>query len=268
MSSVKLPRTLFLFALSTLITQSGISVLAANQAVANADDEETEQQPVKAKDTAVKTYDHGKSKQTQTSGSDTAYLQKIDSNPALRKLYTEAYVQMSKNQFGPAVKGFSQALKLAPDNLMIRRYLAYSLVKAGSPQQALTCLLPVASSLTAFDQCIMGDAYFAMSSFDEALGSYKDALKTDPNSEQARIGSIKSLSASGRREDAMNMALESLRLAKTDTSRSYYQKLYGLVARVSEAPSVPFAAPTPQESEPRRSYGDPEAGRRELESQN
>lgn len=101
-----------------------------------------------------------------------------------------AYEEMLKGNFKESVEAELEALKANKNSIPARRYLGYSLLKLGLPEQAIKQLQIVRNQgkNSAVDMCIFGEACLRSKQWQSAEIWYKLALKADPHMESARVG--------------------------------------------------------------------------------
>ena len=148
-----------------------------------------------------------------------------------------AYQEMVEHNFRKAVSYLRTALKADPHGITAQRYMAYCLAEAGLPQHALASLTQLIRQIkpTYFEWCTFGEVYLQSLSYEHAEKCYQEALKLNPNSDYARSGLIRVYIGNDRWDEAMKLALEGLKSAKTMDLYNYYKSLY---ARAMERRSV------------------------------
>jgi tetratricopeptide (TPR) repeat protein len=157
----------------------------------------------------------------------------LKKNPALLATLQNSYTCLSKGQFDKALKMLVAAVKKDKDSITARRYLAYALLKTGSPQQAIEQLLFVAKMIqpSAFDWYTFGESYLSSGDYHMAQESFQDALKINAQYDAARGGLVQSLAGLQNYDEALKTCLEGLRGTQSTAAKTYYQKLYTIVAQ-------------------------------------
>jgi tetratricopeptide (TPR) repeat protein len=155
-------------------------------------------------------------------------------------LVKKGYEQIQQGLYMEAVKTLCQAVQVERNNIVARRYLAYALTEAGSHQSAIEQLELIGKmgELSAFDQYLYGNAYYAMDKFAQAKDAYEKAIALSPNFDAARGGLIKSLVKLSQFEQAKTICMFGLQQAKTDQTRQYYQTILATVQEVNASPSA------------------------------
>lgn len=239
-----------IIALSTLCVLGCTQSVWADDPPPTADDSTTTTDSTKATGTAKpagapvnpanQTYKFEKSataKAAETAqAAQAAQSKEVDSlkkNPALLATLQNSYTCMSKGQFDKALKMLVGAVKKDKDSITARRYLAYALLKTGSPQQAIEQLLFVAKMIqpNAFDWYTFGESYLTSGDFHMAQESFQDALKINAQYDAARGGLVQSLAGLQNYDEALKTCLEGLRGTQSAAAKTYYQKLYTIVAQ-------------------------------------
>jgi tetratricopeptide (TPR) repeat protein len=156
------------------------------------------------------------------------------------------YDNVQKGSYEKAVKDFCDAVRTDRDSVTARRYLAYALVKTGTPDLAMKQLSLVAkmTTPTAFDLYLYGEAYFTAGDYRHALDSFQKCLALVPYFDAARGGVIKSLALQGEFNQATNECLTGLSKAKDPAAKKYYQAMLTRVREVAMTP-VNTARPLP-----------------------
>ncbi len=147
---------------------------------------------------------------------------------ALGNLLQRGYEQMRKGNYEAAIQILAMAVKSDPDSVSARRYLAFALMRHGSLQEAMYQLLIIQRMAKAspFDSYTLGEAYSKMGKLTEAETCFRDALKANPNYDPARASLIKTLSSTGKYDEAFTECLTGYKAAKTEMLTRYYRILY------------------------------------------
>ncbi|MBZ0187617.1 MAG: tetratricopeptide repeat protein [Candidatus Obscuribacterales bacterium] len=146
----------------------------------------------------------------------------------LAPLLSKGYNLMDSGEYSSAVKTLSNAVKMDQDSITAKRYLAYALVRAGDPRDAITQLNQIVKRIkpTYFEWCTFGEAYMEVGGFDQAQSCFETALKQNPTSDFARSGLIRVNVKSKNYEAAQLMAKEGMKSAKKPELYDYYKDLY------------------------------------------
>jgi len=112
-------------------------------------------------------------------------------------LLRTAYLQMLRGEFQLAAVNHKRAVIADRDSVAARRHLGYSLLRLGNYKEALEQLhvLEILTEPTAFDMCLFGEAYFQSGQYKIAENWFCEALKSNSEFVNARIGLAKSLAA-------------------------------------------------------------------------
>jgi len=89
-----------------------------------------------------------------------------------RQTYQSASEALSNGEFANAIMLYAQAIRIAPDNVMLRRDLAYTYFLSGNKQKALEIIEPVVNSDMADEQ-----TYQVASAIEAALGNSNKASR-------------------------------------------------------------------------------------------
>lgn len=177
---------------------------------------------------------------------------KIVSN-TVGQLLQRGYEQMRKGNYELAVRTLAAAVTADPDSISARRYLAFALMRHGSLHDAMYQLLIIQRMAKAspFDNYTLGEAYSKLGKLTEAEACYKEALKANPNYDPARASLIKTLSSTGKYDEAFTECLTGYKAAKTEMLSRYYRILYQHVQeqklslrRMQDPTTVPPATTT------------------------
>lgn len=157
---------------------------------------------------------------------------------SLYKHLKGGYDNVQKGSYERAVKDFCDAVRTDRDSVTARRYLAYALVKTGTPDLAMKQLYLVRrmTTPTAFDLYLYGEAYFTAGDYRHALESFQKCLALVPYFDAARGGVIKSLALQGEFNQATNECLTGLSKAKDPAAKKYYQAMFTRVRQLAMTP--------------------------------
>lgn len=149
-------------------------------------------------------------------------------NPLLPRLLQKGYEELRKGKYDDAVKTMADAVRLDPDSVSARRYLAFALMRKGASQDAIFQLITVSrmTKATPFDNYTLGEAYSRLGKLTEAENYYRAVLRTNPNYDPARASLIKTLSSTGKYQEAFTECLTGYRNAKSEMLTKYYRILY------------------------------------------
>jgi tetratricopeptide (TPR) repeat protein len=89
-----------------------------------------------------------------------------------RQVYESANTALSNGDFSNAIMLYAQAIRIAPDNVMLRRDLAYTYFLSGNKQKAQEIIEPVVNSDVADEQ-----TFQVASAIESALGNNNKAAK-------------------------------------------------------------------------------------------
>lgn len=144
------------------------------------------------------------------------------------QLLQRGYEQMRKGNYEAAIVTLASAVKVDPDSVSARRYLAFALMRHGSMPEAMYQLLIIQrmAKATPFDNYTLGEAYSKMGKLNEAENCFRDALKANPNYDPARASLIKTLSSTGKYDEAFTECLTGYKTARSEMLTRYYRILY------------------------------------------
>ncbi|HEY9785336.1 MAG TPA: hypothetical protein V6D17_08040 [Candidatus Obscuribacterales bacterium] len=132
--------------------------------------------------------------------------QPVENNRDL--LLRKSYDLMLKGKFQDAIISQRKAIAADRDSVTARRYLAYSLIQIGEPNQAVDQLtqITIMTKPTSLDMLLMGTAHLQANQFDVAERWFKEALEADPSLSLAKIGLARAASAKNQQFEAANKA--------------------------------------------------------------
>lgn len=93
-------------------------------------------------------------------------------SPELKQMYESANGYLARKDYDNAIMMYSQAIRLAPDNVMLRRDLAYTYFVSGKREKAKEIIDPVVNSEVADEQ-----TYQVASAVEASLDNRKQAKK-------------------------------------------------------------------------------------------
>lgn len=153
-----------------------------------------------------------------------AYAGAVDSNSLIKA----GYQQICHGDHEQAIETLTAALKVDPNSVFARRYLAYALLQSGLAVQAAT-QFEVVSKLSpesnSSDLAFLGDAYFYAGQYQKALHSYNQALSKDAGLDQARTGLVHTYVALGDTSHATLICQQGLQQTRTASARTQYEEL-------------------------------------------
>jgi tetratricopeptide (TPR) repeat protein len=100
------------------------------------------------------------------------FAQQEFSSPELKQMYQSATDYLARKDYDNAIMMYAQAIRLAPDNVMLRRDLAYTYFVAGKREKAKEIIDPVVNSELADEQ-----TYQVASAVEASLDNRKQAKK-------------------------------------------------------------------------------------------
>ncbi|MFA7336465.1 MAG: tetratricopeptide repeat protein [Candidatus Obscuribacterales bacterium] len=140
---------------------------------------------------------------------DKAALAEVDDSDSRQTnaLLRTAYFQMLRGEFHLAAANHKLAVIADRDSVTARRHLGYSLLKLGNYKGALEQLhfLVVMTAPTAFDMCLYGEACLQTGQYSLAESWFGEALKSDSELINARIGLAKAIAAGKNKGTTLNV---------------------------------------------------------------
>ena len=148
-------------------------------------------------------------------------------NEKILPLIVDAYNDLSRGDAAKAIKTLNKALKIDPDSITARRYLAFALVQNTSYVMGLNQMqkLSKITPMNAFDWYVFGEAYSGANSLDHALRCYQQALTFAPAYHAARGGAVKTLVKQKQFVQAMDQVDKGNKLAENNVVKKYYATL-------------------------------------------
>jgi Flp pilus assembly protein TadD len=158
----------------------------------------------------------------------------VDSNSLIRT----GYQQICHGNNEQAIETLSAALRVDPNSVYARRYLAYALLQSGLAVQAATQFEAVGklSPETSSDLALLGDAYFYSGQYHKALKSYHRALSMDAALDQARTGLVHTYVALGDTTHATSICHQALQQTKAASAHKQYVELLRDITESQKAP--------------------------------
>lgn len=130
------------------------------------------------------------------------------------KLLNGGYKMLVSGQPNKAIELLSKSLRINPDSVLARRYLANALYQAGYYGEAAKQykfvgeLVKIKNGDITNDLTGMAASYYAASRFQEAIVAYRQLLILDPSSFNAQLGLAYCLMSTGQLEAAKALATQ------------------------------------------------------------
>lgn len=142
-------------------------------------------------------------------------------------LVSQGYSQLAHGAPGEAVKTFTQVLRVQPNNMVARRYLAHALAQCGHYQAASLQFQQLAkyTTLQAVDLSQLATAYLQLGHHQLALNCYQQALKLDPKFGPALVGLVKTHLAMSERTKALALCETAITQASDRNSKEQIREL-------------------------------------------
>lgn len=137
------------------------------------------------------------------------------------KLLSQAYLQMSRNDFAGATRTLIQEIRTHGDNQTARRYLSYALLQQSMPKEALAQIENLHDA-SAFDLYIKGKASEALSKPGQAADCYVKAARMEPSNDTYRMKAIDILTMLSRYDDAYSLCLDGSLQTRSESARTFY----------------------------------------------
>ena len=137
---------------------------------------------------------------------------------------------MLRGNFQAAVDTQIKAVRTNRDNVLARRYLGYSLLRVGAPDDAIEQLWFVTrmTNPNALDLYLCGEAYLRTHRYDYAEMAFNDALDLDQNFLLAKGGLVKIMIAQNKYDEALKTCESELRTGNKD-KQEFFQAFYAAV---------------------------------------
>lgn len=121
---------------------------------------------------------------TIITSSATLYAQDEFSAPELKQMYESASNYLSRGDYDNAIMMYAQAIRLAPNNVMLRRDLAYTYFLSGKKEKAKEIIDPVIASEVADEQTyqVASAVEASLDNRNKAKRILNEGLKKFPNS--------------------------------------------------------------------------------------
>lgn len=186
----------------------------------------------KLKDNSDKTT---KSADSKLKASEKSTKQEAKNAQNVNGLISQGFGQIEKGEFNNAIKSLCVAINESKDNVLARRYLAYSLLQQGYVQSAKKQLIYIThmETPTAFDWYLMGQTYFQETDMTNAEAAFRNAMFLQPDLCSARVGLIKCLLATNHKEEAFMLLTEGLKQTQDPQIQAYYRSTYELIQNSS-----------------------------------
>jgi cellulose synthase operon protein C len=133
-----------------------------------------------------------------------ALLKAVDENAGLLQL--AGTVEFSLGSMVQAEEYLARSVKLAPESVGARRYLALTYMGMGQPKKAVDALEPILNRIEgdAITMAILGKAHFQAGAFESAERLLGKAAKLDPKNAEARTNAALARAARGEVESALS----------------------------------------------------------------
>ncbi|HIA51979.1 MAG TPA: hypothetical protein EYN91_07845 [Candidatus Melainabacteria bacterium] len=159
-------------------------------------------------------------------------------SPEIPTILKRGYEQLRKADYRGAILTFREAVKQNNNDPLARRCLAYALLCAGSPEDALDqlILLTRLSPPGAVDWCTFGEVYLIAGSYGQAEEAFNDALKLNPELFWASCGIIRAKAMQRDFKAAYRSLAELIADTPDEKKRAYLYKLRIAVRKLELTP--------------------------------
>lgn len=167
-------------------------------------------------------------------------------NEKILPLINTGYEQIGKGDYEKAIATLTKAVKMDPESVSARRYLAFALVRSGDFVGALGALQTISkmSQPGPLDWYLFGESYLGAGANKHARACFNQALSYLPNYDAARGGLVRCLMRMKKWEQAMTAAQEGLANAKDSNAKKYFAALYQIAAKEKEESAKLSSGPT------------------------
>ena len=161
-----------------------------------------------------------------------------------KPVVVKAYKQIRKGNFKEAIDVLAPTVKADPNYVEAHRYLAYSYMHIGRPQDALTSATKAVEGGIEHphDAVTMGEAQFYTGKPKEAIDSFREALLLNPLHIDARAGVIRCLMALGRFQEAKAICKQAAYGHQDEKGKTYFQKLLREIDSKTQIASTTFGS--------------------------
>lgn len=158
--------------------------------------------------------------------------------PEIPKILKSGYEQLRKADYRGAILTFREAVKQNSNDPLARRCLAYALLCAGAPEDALDqlILLTRLSPPGAVDWCTFGEVYLIAGSYGQAEEAFADALKLNPELFWASCGIIRAKAMQRDFKAAYRSLAELIADTHDEKKRAYLYKLRIAIRKLELTP--------------------------------
>jgi tetratricopeptide (TPR) repeat protein len=142
-------------------------------------------------------------------------------------LTRRGYLLVQTGDYKAAVVVLKNAVRMNPNSVNARRYLAYSLVQTGSYAEASEQLkaISIVSPLLAYDYALSGNIDVRLGLNDEALQEYRKALVLEPTMPAARAGIVELFVLAGDFQGATFLCSDCIAKSHNPSELVYFQRL-------------------------------------------
>lgn len=122
-----------------------------------------------------------------------------------------------------AANDFVQAMRAEPNNLTMRRQLAQALFKEQRFAEAAEQLKLLLNSGTqeSCDQYWLGESYYHLGRFSDAVSAFRQAIKLDPKMDEAKVRMVEAYLASQNMSEARMACAEALATATNPYAKQH-----------------------------------------------
>lgn len=142
-------------------------------------------------------------------------------------LINQAATHLKKGASAAALKQLLEAVRAAPDDVLARRYLAYTLIHCQQPEEAIKQMryVNMLARPSSLDHYISGEAYHAMGSEQAAEELLRRAVQSSPGWAAARGALARVLASQQKYQEAANICLDGESIATDTKTFMYFQRL-------------------------------------------
>jgi tetratricopeptide (TPR) repeat protein/predicted Ser/Thr protein kinase len=156
---------------------------------------------------------------------------------SVQVLLASGVVQQEQGRYEPAIRDFSRATELDPNNMEAWRLLALTYESSNRPEDAIATYRKAIQEQPNYyrTHLTFGTFYYRRSQFRDAEEAYRRAVSISPNLEDGHMDLGLALMGQGRLREAEESMLKSLSLRETPSSFVNLGALYYIQERYSEA---------------------------------